>query len=83
MRPINRERFEKVLNEHMFKLVQILTNPNVSLMGREFAVRQAKVEILEEFDINTGLVNTIDEEIKDLIPEEFHYTMGGKKKKKK
>lgn len=82
MNPVNRDRFEKVLNEHMFKLVQILTNPNVSLMGREFAVNQAKKDILEEFDINTGLINTLDEELKDLIPEEFHYTKGGKRKKK-
>lgn len=82
MNPVNRDRFEKVLSEHLHKLVQILTNPNVTLMGREFAVNQARADILEEFDINTSAINTLDEELKDLIPEEFHYTKGGKRKKK-
>ena len=82
MNPVNREQFEKVLNQNLHDLVQVLTNPQVSLMAREFAVVKAKNEILEEFDINTSNASTLKEEIEDLIPEEFRFTKGGKRKKK-
>jgi hypothetical protein len=82
MNPVNREQFEKVLDRNLHDLVQVLTNPNVSLMAREFAVIKAKSEILEEFDINTGNASTLQEEIEDLIPEDFRFTKGGKRKKK-
>lgn len=80
---VSREDFVKIVNENLHNMVQVLTNPNMSLMAREFAVNQARNQIIEEYDVHTGFASTSVEDVEDMMPEDLLFVKGRKAKKKK
>lgn len=80
---VSRDEFVKLVETKLFNIKQILTNPNVSLMGREFAVKDARDSIINEYDIHTGFASTSVEDVEEMIPEDLLFTQGRRAPKKK